>query len=45
MKHKLFILCAALFGDSMLPAVAQQAPANGAAVVTKKEPGKVAVAG
>lgn len=44
MKHKLLVLCAALLGAPLLPAVAQPAPDNGAAVVTKKEPGKVAVA-
>ena len=44
MKQKLVILCAALLGATVLPAVAQQKPESGSAVVTKSEPGKVAVA-
>jgi len=44
MKQKLVILCAALLGAAVLPAVAQQKPESGSAVVTKSEPGKVAVA-
>jgi hypothetical protein len=44
MKQKLVILFAALIAASVLPAVAQQKPDAGAAVVTSKEPGKVTVA-
>ena len=44
MNHKLRILCAALLSATLLPAVAQQTPANGSAVVTNRAPGKVAMA-
>ena len=44
MKQRLVILCAALLSAAVLPAMAQQKPESGSAVVTKSEPGKVAAA-
>jgi hypothetical protein len=44
MNHKLVILCAAILSAAVLPAVAQQKPESGSAVVAKSEPGKVSAA-